>query len=104
MTQAQLDAQIEQSLAAANAAIAAGATVKGIGGNASRNDRIASPTAMSTIALQDGKKIAVPQEGLRGNADGTRDDRLFRRAAGGAGPGRRRLQLAAPTGQRVTPS
>jgi len=70
MTQAQLDAQIEQTLAAANAAIKAGATVKGIGGAAVGTiDEVAEGKA--TITLQDGKKIAVPQEGLRGNADGT---------------------------------
>jgi hypothetical protein len=70
MTQAQLDAQIEQSLAAANAAIKAGATVKGLGGAAVGTiDEVAEGKA--TITLQDGKKIAVPQEGLRGNADGT---------------------------------
>lgn len=70
MTQAQLDAQIEQSLAAANAAIKPGATVKGLGGTAvgSIGD-VADGKA--TITLQDGKKIAVPQEGLRGNADGS---------------------------------
>lgn len=70
MSQAQLDAQIEQSLAAANAAIAAGATVKGVAGTAVGTiDSVADGKA--TITLQDGKKIAVPQEGLRGNPDGT---------------------------------
>lgn len=70
MTQAQLDAQIEQSLAAANAAIKPGATVKGLGGTAVGSiEDVADGKA--TITLQDGKKIAVPQEGLRGNADGS---------------------------------
>ena len=70
MTQAQLDAQIEQSLAAANAAIAAGATVNGVGGaQVGTIESVADGKA--TIALTSGKKIAVPQEGLRGNADGT---------------------------------
>lgn len=70
MTQAQLDAQIEQSLAVANAAIAAGATVKGNGGTAVGTiDSVADGKA--TITLQDGKKIAVPLQGLRGNPDGT---------------------------------
>ena len=70
MTQAQLDAQIEQSLAAANAAVAAGATVKGSAGTAVGTiESVAEGKA--TITLQNGKKIAVPQEGLRGNADGT---------------------------------
>jgi preprotein translocase subunit YajC len=70
MTQAQLDAQIERSLAAAKAAIVAGATVKGLGGTpVGTIESVADGKA--TIALQGGKKIAVPQEGLRGNADGT---------------------------------
>jgi hypothetical protein len=70
MTQAQLDAEIDQSLAAANAAIKAGATVKGLGGAVVGTiDEVAEGKA--TITLQSGKKIAVPQEGLRGNADGT---------------------------------
>lgn len=70
MTQAQLDAQIEQSLAAANAAIVAGATVKGTGG-ASVGTIETVADAKVTITLPDGNKIVVPQEGLRGNADGT---------------------------------
>ena len=70
MTQAQLDAQIEQSLAAANAAIVAGAAVKGTGG-APVGTIDAVVDGKVTITLQDGKKIAVPQEGLRGNPDGT---------------------------------
>jgi preprotein translocase subunit YajC len=70
MTQAQLDAEIEKNLAAANAAVVAGATVKGVGGTpVGTIDSVADGKA--TIALQDGKKIAVPQEGLRGNADGS---------------------------------
>jgi preprotein translocase subunit YajC len=70
MTQAQLDSEIEKNLAAANAAIAAGATVKGVGGEqVGTIESVADGKA--TIALQDGKKIAVPQEGLRGNADGS---------------------------------
>ncbi|HEY7005000.1 MAG TPA: hypothetical protein VH392_00815 [Sphingomicrobium sp.] len=70
MTQAQLDAQIEQSLAAASSAIAAGATVKGVAGTAVGTiESVAGGNV--TIALQDGKKIAVPQAGLRGNADGS---------------------------------
>jgi preprotein translocase subunit YajC len=70
MTQAQLDSEIEKNLAASNAAIAAGATVKGISGaQVGTIDSVADGKA--TIKLQDGKKIAVPQEGLRGNADGS---------------------------------
>jgi preprotein translocase subunit YajC len=70
MTQAQLDSEIEKNLAAANAAIAAGATVKGTGGTAVGTIESVADGKV-TIALQDGKKIAVPQQGLRGNADGT---------------------------------
>ena len=70
MTQAQLDAQIEQSSAAASASIAAGASVKGVGGAAVGTiDSVADGNV--TITLRDGKKIAVPQAGLRGNSDGT---------------------------------
>jgi hypothetical protein len=70
MTQAQLDAQIEQSLAAANAAIVAGATVKGLAGTAVGTIEAVAEGNV-TIALQNGKKIAVAQNGLRGNADGS---------------------------------
>ena len=70
MTQAQLDAEIEKSLAAANSAIVAGATVNGTGGaKVGTIDTVADGKV--TISLTDGKKIAVPQEGVRGNADGT---------------------------------
>lgn len=70
MTQAQLDAEIEKSLVASSAAIAAGAEVKGSGGaQVGTIDSVADGKA--TITLQSGKKIAVPQEGLRGNSDGT---------------------------------
>lgn len=70
MTQAQLDAEIEKSLSAANASIVAGATVKGLGGTQIGTiDSVADGKV--TIALPDGKKIAVAQDGVRGNADGT---------------------------------
>ena len=70
MTQAQLDAEIEKSLAATNAAIVAGATVKGTGGaKVGTIDSVADGKV--TITLENNQKIAVPQEGLRGNADGT---------------------------------
>jgi preprotein translocase subunit YajC len=70
LTQAQLDSEIEKNLAAANAAIAAGATVKGAGGTPVGTIEAVADGKV-TIALQDGKKTAVPQQGLRGNADGT---------------------------------
>jgi preprotein translocase subunit YajC len=70
MRQAQLDAQIEKSLAVSNASIVAGATVKGTGGTpVGTIDSVADGKV--TITLQGGKKIAVPQQGVRGNADGT---------------------------------
>ena len=70
MTQAQLDAEIEKNLAAANAAIVAGATVKGISGApVGKIDALAEGNA--TIALDGGKLIRVQQAALRGNADGS---------------------------------
>jgi preprotein translocase subunit YajC len=70
MTQAQLDSEIDKSMAAANAAVVAGATVKGTAGaEVGKIDSVADGKV--TITLQNGKKIAVPQEGLRGNPDGT---------------------------------
>jgi len=70
MTQAQLDAEIEKNLAASSAAIVAGATVKGSAGTqVGTIESVADGKA--TIALQNGKKIAVQQEGLRGNSDGS---------------------------------
>jgi preprotein translocase subunit YajC len=70
MTQAQLDTEIEKNLAASSAAVVAGATVKGSAGTpVGTIESVADGKA--TIALQSGKKIAVPEEGLRGNSDGT---------------------------------
>lgn len=70
MTQAQLDSAVEQSLAAANAAIVAGASVKGLEGTpVGTIDSLADGNVV--ITLQNGKKIAMPQQGLRGNPDGT---------------------------------
>lgn len=70
MTQAQLNAEIEKNLAAANAAIVAGATVKGLTGTAlGKIDVLADGNA--TIALDSGKLIQVQQAALRGNTDGS---------------------------------
>jgi preprotein translocase subunit YajC len=70
MTQAQLDAEIEKSLSAANGSIVTGATVKGTGGAVvGKIDSVADGKVI--IALQSGKKIAVAQDGVRGNPDGT---------------------------------
>jgi hypothetical protein len=70
MTQAQLDAKIEESAAASQKAIVAGATVNGTGGAAV--GKIESvDNGQVTIALTSGKRLQVPITGLRGNADGT---------------------------------
>lgn len=70
MTQAQLNAEVEKSLAAANASIAAGATVQGLGGtDLGKIEAVDSGNV--TIALQSGKKFQVSATSLRGNADGT---------------------------------
>ena len=70
LTQAQLNAAIEESTAAADAAVAAGATVKGAQGN--EIGKIESLTdADVVIALPSGKKIQIARKGVRGNADGT---------------------------------
>ena len=70
MTQAQLNAEIEKSLAAANASIAAGAVVKGASGTeVGKIETVEGENV--TIALQSGTKIQVPEKAVRGNADGT---------------------------------
>lgn len=70
MTQAQLDAQIEATAASANAAVVAGATVKGIGGTTVGTiDSVADDKVV--IALKSGQKLAFPTSGVRGNADGS---------------------------------
>jgi hypothetical protein len=70
MTQAQLDAQIEQATAASQKAIVAGATVKGSAGTeVGKIDTVEGGNA--TITLTSGKRLQVPTTGLRGNADGT---------------------------------
>ena len=70
MTQAQLNAEIEKSTAAASAAVAAGATVKGLQGT--EIGKIDSVTDGGVvIALPSGKKVQIARNGVRGNADGT---------------------------------
>jgi preprotein translocase subunit YajC len=70
MTQAQLDAEIEKGLAASQAAIAPGATVKGL--NGAEIGKIDSVTASGVVvALPSGKKVQIPTNGVRGNPDGT---------------------------------
>ena len=70
MTQAQLDAEIEKSQAAADAAVVAGATVKGLqGSEIGKVDSVSDSGVV--IALSSGKKIQVARSGVRGNPDGT---------------------------------
>jgi preprotein translocase subunit YajC len=70
MTQAQLDAEIEKTQAAANAAVAAGATVKGVyGAEIGKIDSVSDSGVV--IALTAGQKIQVGRNSVRGNPDGT---------------------------------
>lgn len=70
LTQAQLDSKIEESAAASQKAIVAGATVSGTSGPAVGKIE-AVDNGQVTIALTSGKRLQVPITGLRGNADGT---------------------------------
>ena len=70
LTQAQLDSKIEESAAASQKAIVAGATVNGTSGTAVGKIE-AVDNGQVTIALTAGKRLQVPVTGLRGNADGT---------------------------------
>jgi len=70
MTQAQLNAEIEKSVAAASASIAAGASVKVLQGT--EIGKIDSVTDSDVvIALPSGQKIQVARTGVRGNSDGS---------------------------------
>ncbi len=70
MTQAQLNAEVEKSTAAADAALVAGATVVGLQGTpVGTIDSIDAQNA--TLKLASGKSVTLPRSGLRGNADGT---------------------------------
>jgi hypothetical protein len=70
MTQAQLDSKIDESAAASQKAIVAGATVNGSSGSAVGKIE-AVDNGQVTVALASGKRIAVPSAALRGNSDGT---------------------------------
>jgi hypothetical protein len=70
LTQAQLNAKIEESAAASQKAIVVGATVNGTGGTAVGKIE-AVDNGQVTIALTSGKRLQVPVSGLRGNDDGT---------------------------------
>lgn len=70
MTQAELNAAIEKSLDAANASVAPGAMVKGVGGaDIGKIDSVTDTDVV--IALPSGKKVQIAKTGVRGNADGT---------------------------------
>jgi preprotein translocase subunit YajC len=70
MTQAQLNSAIEDSTAASQKAIVAGATVNGSAGSTVGKIE-AVDNSQVTISLTSGKRIAVPSNAVRGNADGT---------------------------------
>ena len=69
MTQAELNALTDKSLVAAAAALVAGATVKGPGGE-SVGTIESIDTEFATIKLSSGKQVRVPRSGLGGSADG----------------------------------
>lgn len=70
MTQAQLDSKIDESAAASQKAIVAGATVNGSTGSTVGKIE-AVDNGQVTVSLASGKRIALPSAGLRGNVDGT---------------------------------
>jgi preprotein translocase subunit YajC len=70
MTQAQLDAEVEKSEAAAAAAIKPGATVIGAQG-ATIGTIDAADAGNVTISLTSGKKVQIGRASVRGNPDGT---------------------------------
>lgn len=70
MTQAQLDAQIEASLAASEKSVVAGATVNGSAGSTVGKIETVD-NGQATITLTSGKRIQVPSKALRGNSDGS---------------------------------
>ena len=70
MTQAELNASVEKTLATATAALAVGAEVKGKGGTPIGT--VDSTTGDSvTIKLAGGQKISIPRSGIAIGADGS---------------------------------
>ncbi|MGZ2411457.1 phage tail tube protein FII [Sphingomonas sp. F9_3S_D5_B_2] len=70
MSQAQLNAEIEKGLAAADASVRTGAVVKGAAGT--QIGTIESADAeWVTIAVSSTQKLKIPRSGVRGNPDGT---------------------------------
>jgi preprotein translocase subunit YajC len=66
MTQAQLNAEVEKSLAEAAAAVAPGATVKGSGGTVVGTVE-AVEADLVTIKLQSGNLVRIPRSGVAGS-------------------------------------
>jgi hypothetical protein len=66
MTQAQLNAEVEKSLAEAAAAVAPGATVKGSGGTVVGTIE-AVEADLVTIKLQSGNLVRIPRSGVAGS-------------------------------------
>lgn len=72
ISQAQLDAEIEKSLAAADASIKAGAKVKGTGGaDVGTIETADANTVTVDVGGDASKKLKLPRSGVRGNPDGT---------------------------------
>lgn len=72
ISQAQLDAEIEKSLAAADASIKAGAKVKGTGGaDVGTIETADADTVTVDVGGDASKKLKLPRSGVRGNPDGT---------------------------------
>jgi len=69
MTQAELNALTDKSLAAATAALVPGATVKGSGGE-SVGTIESIDAEFATIKLPSGNQVRVPRSGLGASADG----------------------------------
>jgi preprotein translocase subunit YajC len=70
MTRAQLNAEVEKTMAAASAAIVPGASVKGVSGTVlGLIDTVEGDSV--TITLSSGQKIQVDKTALRGNSDGS---------------------------------
>jgi hypothetical protein len=70
MTQAQLNAEVEKGLAAAQATVAQGATVKGANGKVLGTIDTVDAESV-TMKLPSGQLIKMPRQSVRGNVDGT---------------------------------
>ena len=64
----------------------------------------ASPTAMSRSRSRTARRSPVPQNGASRQCRRQRDDRLHRRSAGGAGPGRRPRRIGRRRNTRRRPA